>query len=61
LLQEASQPPIEVQEKFSVDNELWETVTPSKNAPWRTAVVKLSDKVEVEWIKPVPLAKAQWG
>jgi len=61
LLQEASQPPIEVQQKISVDNEPWETVSPGKNAPWRTAVVKLSDQVEVEWIKSVPLVQAQWG
>jgi len=61
LLQEASKPPIEVQQKISVDYELWETVTPGKNSPWRTAVVKLSDQVEVEWIKPIPIGQAGWG
>jgi len=61
LLQEASKPPIEVQQEISVDDESWETFSPGKNSPWRTAVVKLSDQVDVEWIKPVPIDQAGWG
>lgn len=61
LLQEASQPPIEVQQKISVDDEAWETVNPVKNSSWRTAVVQLSNQVEIEWIKPVPIYQADWG
>ena len=60
LLQEASQPPIEVQQKISVDNEPWETISPGKNSSWRTAVVKLSDQVDVDWIKPFPIDQAGW-
>lgn len=61
LLQEASQPPIEVQQEISVDEESWETVSPGNNSLWRTAVVKLSDKVDVKWIKPIPIGQAGWG
>jgi len=61
LLQEASQPPINLQQEISVDEEAWETVSPGKNSPWRTAVVKLSDQVEIQWIKPFLINKAGWG
>jgi hypothetical protein len=61
LLQEASKPPNEILEKINVDDEPWETVSPGKNSPWRTALAKLSDQVEIEWLKPFPLAQAQWG
>lgn len=44
-----------------MDNVPWETVSPGKNSRWRTAVVKLSDQVDVEWIKPVPIDQAGWG
>ena len=60
LLQEASEPPKEVQKRIVVDDEPWETISPGNNSKWRTAVVKLSDQIDVEWIKPSPISQAQW-
>ena len=61
LLQEASEPPPNVLSQIEVDKQPWITCRPGKDSPWRTAVVKLSDKVEVQWINPAPLGQAQNG
>ena len=61
LLQEASEPPPHIRSRIEVDTQPWITCRPGKDSPWRTAVVKLSDNVDVEWIKPTPLGKAQSG
>ena len=59
LLQEASEPPEEVRNKIVVDNEPWETYSSGNNSPWRTAVVKLSNNVKVDFIKPFPIGQDQ--
>jgi exonuclease III len=61
LLQEASDPPPEVLRQIKVDDEPWVTHSPGKHSPWRTAIVKLSNNVTLEWIKPAPIGQAQWG
>ncbi len=44
-----------------MDNEQWLTERPGKNSPWRTAVVKLSNWVDLEWIKPISIGEALPG
>lgn len=61
LLQEASQPPREIFGEIQLDNEPWETARPGVNSPWRTVVVKLSDQLDFEWIKPVAIDYAEMG
>jgi exonuclease III len=58
LLQEATPPPAELAAKVKVDHAGWETGT-GRN--WRTAIVQLSDRVQVEWIDAKPLAEACGG
>ena len=52
LLQEASEPPPDVAGRIDCDPAPWYTAGAGLNRPWRTAVVKLSDRVEVEWLEP---------
>jgi len=61
LLQEASEPPPEIKEQIDIDSEPWETHSSGPNSPWRTAVVKLSDNIELDWIKPSIISKAHGG
>ena len=58
LLQEAREPPAAVAAKVSID------ATPWKTGPfraWRTAIVKISQRAEVQWlaIKPLPDAQSE--
>ena len=59
LLQEAGPPPADVAARIRVDQ------FPFANAAGRplsrTAVVGLSDRVQVQWLEPVPIAVAQAG
>ena len=61
LLQETSAPPDDVAGKVEVEVD----PAPFHDADGykfsRAAVVKLSDRVEVEWLKPVPIHKARAG
>ena len=61
LLQEAAKPPSEVAEQVDVSPGLWYTGGADVDRPrlWRTAVVKLSDRIEVEWIEAKPIAEAR--
>ena len=61
LLQEACAPPEDVVKEFEIDNAPWCTVSEGKTSPWRTAIVKLSDQVNVEWISATPIGKLQPG
>ena len=61
LLQEAAGPPPDIHEQITVDNEPWVTYRPVMDSLRRTTVVKLSDNVDVEWIKPAPLGQALSG
>jgi hypothetical protein len=58
MLQEASEPPADVASKFDVDPASWQT---GRSRLWRTAIVKLSTRAEVQWIEAKPLADAQGG
>jgi hypothetical protein len=58
LLQEAFKPPVDVASKFEVDNAPWET---GQTQRWRTAIVKLSTRAELQWIEAKPLADAHGG
>jgi Endonuclease/Exonuclease/phosphatase family len=55
LLQEASEPPADIAAEFKVDGAPWRT---GVNQRWRTAVVKLSDRVELNWLSLTPLGEA---
>jgi hypothetical protein len=61
LLQEAAEPPADVAEKFEVDPAPWRTVGAEQNRRWRAAVVKLSDRVGVQWLELKSLHEAQAG
>jgi hypothetical protein len=61
LVQEAKQPPPEVAQRIEVDPAPWETAGTGCFRPWRTAVVKLSDRVSLEWLQPKGIADAQPG
>jgi len=52
LLQEAAEPPSDVASRFQVDPEPWFTAGVDRKRPWRTAVVGLSKRVKLEWLKP---------
>ena len=61
LLQEAGWPPQEVTERFEIDPAPWSTAGMDGARPWRTAVVRLSDRVAVHWIEAKPLDYAGPG
>lgn len=56
LLQEAAPPPLELSDAFEVDPAPWSTEGLGQR-PWRTAVVRLSSAVDVEWIETAPLSQ----
>ena len=58
LLQEAGAPPPEVASRIEVDSAPWRT---ARRARWRTAVVRLSERVGVEWIEAKPIEEARGG
>ena len=53
LLQEAAEPPANVMEQIAVGSEPWTTAgdDSARTRKWRTAVVALTDRVEVEWLR----------
>ncbi len=63
LLQEAAEPPPEVAKRIEVDPEPWRTAGADAHTPrpWRAAVVRLSDRVHVDWIESKPIAEAASG
>jgi endonuclease/exonuclease/phosphatase family metal-dependent hydrolase len=61
LLQEAAEPPSDVAEQIEVDTAPWKTEGAGKNRRWRTAIVKLTDHVDVQWHKTIPLSEAHTG
>ena len=58
LLQEAGPPPEDVARGIEVDPAPWSTPGADSTRLWRTAVVKLSDRVDVEWIGTCRLDEA---
>ena len=61
LVQEARRPPKTVSESVRVDSAPWGTAGLGLSRPWRTAVVKLSDEVEIEWFDQRELHEAVRG
>ncbi len=51
LLQEANWPPDDVRERIQTDPGPWDTAGAEYSRLWKAAVVKLSDRVQVEWIE----------
>lgn len=58
LLQEATEPPADVARRLEVDPAPWRTAGAGLNRPWRAAVVKLSDRVGVQWLESKPVEDA---
>jgi hypothetical protein len=61
LLQEAAEPPDEVTGIIKINPAPWETVGAGSNRPWRTAIVQLSDDVEVKWHDAKSFTEAKSG
>ena len=59
LLQEAPRPPETMPDQIEIDPSSWRTGGGAER-PWKAAVVKLSERVRVEWIEGVPIGEAQW-
>ena len=67
LLQEAAKPPPDVAERIQadpaieIDSAPWQTKTVGGTTSDRTAIAKLSDRIEVEWIETRPIETANTG
>ena len=63
LLQEAAEPPPEIAERIEVDPAPWRLAGRDCHGPraWRAAVVKLADRVQVEWIEAKSIDAAEIG
>ncbi|MDE0132844.1 MAG: hypothetical protein OXM62_00135 [bacterium] len=65
LLQETSLPPDDVAEQIEASEQIEVDPAPFHDADGnrlsRAAIVKLSDRVQVEWLEPVPIAVARRG
>jgi len=61
LLQEASPPPTDIAHEFDIDPAPWRTDGAGLNRAWRTAVVRLSDRVSVQHLEAKPIAEAHRG
>lgn len=61
LLQEAAEPPADVARRLDVNPAPWRTAGAGVNRPWRSAAVKLSNRVEVEWIETISVIDASPG
>ena len=56
LLQETCQPPSGLPKIVEIDSGPWKT-----DVPWRASVVKLSERVQVEWLEAKSISDAGWG
>jgi len=61
LLQEATEPPADVAKELGLDSSPWRTAGAGVDRPWRTAVVRLSDRVGVRWLEPFSIGDAEPG
>ena len=63
LLQEAAKPPREFSERFHTDPAPWITIGADVHNPrtWRTAILKLSGRVKVDWIEAKSIDEAESG
>lgn len=60
LLQEAKPPPEALGSRMEIDPSPWRTAGTGLDRPWKAAVVKLSDRVQVEWIEAKSVPEAEW-
>ncbi len=61
LLQEAAEPPIDIALKLDADPAPWRTVGAGRRRPWRTAVVKLSNRADMRRLEPKSMDESQPG
>ena len=63
LLQETAEPPPKIAGRVTVNPAPWYTAgaDTARLRPWRAAVVRLTDRVQVEWIDGKPIAEAGDG
>jgi hypothetical protein len=61
LLQEAAEPPPDVASRVEVDSEPWKTFGADATRRWRAAVVRLTDRVTVNWLTPISIEQAATG
>lgn len=61
LLQEATAPPADVAGQIDAGPAPWHTAGAGVNRPWRTAIVQLSDRVDVQWFEPKSVGDARPG
>lgn len=61
LLQEATKPPDDVAGRLDVDPAPWQTAGGEVHRPWRAATVKLSKRVEVQWVEAKAVTDAEPG
>ena len=57
---EAAEPGETLPEGIEVDPSPWHTAGAGVDRPWKAAIVKLSDRVQVEWIDPKSIPHAEW-
>ena len=55
LLQEACKPPPDIDPRIEIDPAPW------NKGRWRTAIARLSDRVDIDWLEPMPIAIAPNG
>ena len=60
LVQEATEPPADMQPSFEYRPATWRTAG-AGHRPWRAAVVKLSNRIDVQWLEPTPIENARDG
>ena len=58
LLQEAARPPMELPACAEIDPSPWRTAGAGPSRPWKAAIVRLSDRVRVEWITAQSITEA---
>lgn len=58
LLQEANAPPPDVASQIRSDGKEWKTFGTDGVRPWRSAIVQLSERAKINWLKSNTLEKA---
>ena len=60
LVQEATEPPADMPPSFEYRPATWRTAG-AGHRPWRAAVIKLSNRIDVQWLEPTPIENARDG
>ena len=61
LLQEAAPPALKLPARVEIDPSPWHTAGAGLNRPWKAAIVKLSDRVQVEWTEAESITDVEWA